>query len=383
MTLIKYIVIALLIICLFRFDLNAEISLRGYVKEMPSLMADENFSYVVFSNTLHNRLNFQWVLSENVVFVTEARNRFLYNELFKTYPDYKKILAHDEGLVNLSFMWFDDGAFIGQTMFDRVYLDWATAQWQIRIGRQRINWGINLISNPNDLFNTYSFFDFDYPERPGTDAIRIQYFFGAMSRMQIAYKPARKSKETVAAAMLNLNNWDYDFQTLVGYYHERIALGLGWAGNIKTTGFKGEATWFYDLKESNNKKKGNLVAAIGLDYIFSSGTYGVFEILYNGGYGRSEENIILITQPLRADNIMFSEYALTISAQHPFSSLWQGGFSIMVLPDIEALFISPSIKYSIIKNLDLDFVSQIFTGAKSSLVENTGSAYYLSVQYSF
>lgn len=31
--------------------------------------------------------------------------------------------------------------------------------------------------NPNDWFNTYNYFDFDYEERPGTDAIRVRVYF--------------------------------------------------------------------------------------------------------------------------------------------------------------------------------------------------------------
>ena len=34
-------------------------------------------------------------------------------------------------------------------------------------GRQRINWGQTFVWNVNDVFNAYSYFDFDYKERPG------------------------------------------------------------------------------------------------------------------------------------------------------------------------------------------------------------------------
>ena len=59
----------------------------------------------------------------------------------------------------------------------------------LRIGRQRINWGVNLAWNPNDLFNAYSLIDFDYQERPGSDAIRFQYYMGDLSVLNLQYNP--------------------------------------------------------------------------------------------------------------------------------------------------------------------------------------------------
>jgi hypothetical protein len=358
--------------------------IRGYVKEMPALSLNKDFADASFMNILHNRLNFRWNIARDWHFAAEGRNRLFYNELFNEFPMYKDILEQDPGLPDMSWVWLSKGSWIGHTNIDRFYLDWHKNNWQVRVGRQRINWGVNLVSNPNDLFNTYSFFDFDYPERPGADAVRVQHFFGDMSRVQVAVSPARNSRKMVAAAMLNLNLWGYDFQALAGYYRNRLALGGGWAGNIGGAGFKGEATWFYDVEEIPGTSRGNLVAAFGFDYMFGSGTYALVEFLYNGGYQRIPANgLIMITQPLRPDNIMFSEFAITLSAQHPFSSVFGGGLSLMALPDIEAAFVMPSLSYSVLPNLDLEFVSQIFIGGKNSIFEEAGSSWFLGLQYSF
>jgi hypothetical protein len=98
------------------------------------------------------------------------------------------------------------GLWIGHTNINRLYLDWRKNNWQVRMGRQRINWGVNLVSNPNDLFNTYSFFDFDYTERPGADALRVKHFLEDMWRVQAAVSLARNSRQMLAAAMPNLNH---------------------------------------------------------------------------------------------------------------------------------------------------------------------------------
>ena len=117
--------------------------------------------------------------------------------------------------------------------------------------------------------------------------------------------------------------------------------------------------------------------------MFGSGTFGVIEFLYNGGYARDPEAAFLITQPLRPDNIMFSEFAVTISADHSFSPVLSGGIAVMALPDIDAAFFMPRLDYSLARDFDLEFVGQLFTGGEGTIFEHAGSAIYLSLQYSF
>lgn len=360
-------------------------SVRGYVRDMPILSLEKDFSTPEFTNIFHNRLNFQFDVTRSIHLRVEGRNRIMYNEMLKDIPMVEDVFERDDGLLDMSWVWLSDGAWLGHSQIDRMFMNWSTAGWRVRVGRQRINWGINLVSNPNDLFNTYSFFDFDYPERPGTDAIRVQHYLDHASQVQLAVSPAENSKDMVAAAMYNFQQWNYDFQVLAGYYRDRSAIGAGWAGNIKGAGLKGEATWFYDLQETTGADRGNIVAAIGLDYMFSTGTFGVFEMLYNGGYERMPEQVVLISEPLQPDNIMFSKYAVTLSADHMFTPIFNGGMAVMVLPDVEAFFVSPKINYSLITNLDLEVMAQIFAGGKDGTVLNqyAGSSWITSVKYSF
>lgn len=362
---------------------SGDLSLRGYVKTMPSFLIDEGFDEVTFNNLVHNRLNLRWRLSDSFSFTGEARNRLLYNPLFVEFPFYKDYLGGDNGLVNLTGVWLDESRWLGVTNLDRLFVDWRQGDWQVRVGRQRVNWGINMVSNPNDLFNTYSFFDFDYPERPGADAIRVQYFTGDLSRLELVYNPADHSRAHVAAALYAFNRNRYDFQVLAGYYRHRMAIGGGWAGSIGEMGFKGEATWFYDLETQTNTRRGNLVAAAGVDHLFATGTFGLFELLYNGGHRRQGANLVLITTPLAADNIMFSQWAMTASATHPFSPVFSANLAIMALPDAEAVFISPGFSRSLTEDWDFEFVGQVFTGSGNSPFSGAGSAWFLSLKYSF
>lgn len=362
---------------------DGSLRLRGYVKTMPALRLDRDFSDPAFIHILHQRLNLRWDVGENWHIVAEGRNRLLYNDLFADFPQYKDILGADDGLMDLSWVWLAEGPWIGHSMADRLYVHWRRDQWQVRLGRQRINWGVNLVSNPNDLFNTYSFFDFDYVERPGADALRVQYNMGFASRLEVALSPGRKNRESTGALLWAFNRKGYDLQALAGYYQHRAAAGIGWAGHIGGAGFKGEVTWFYDLEEAEGMPRGNLVAATGLDYVFANGTFAVLEFLYNGGIRRAEPGVVMLDQPLRPDNIMFSEFATTLSLQHAFSSVLQGGLAVMALPDIGSAFVMPNLKYSLVTNLDLELVLQVFLGEKGSIFEQAGYSCFLALQYSF
>ncbi len=359
------------------------ISLRGYIKTMPSLQTDKDFNSTSFGNLLHNRLNFRANISPSLDLRLEGRNRMIYNESFRDIPNVEDLMGQDDGLADLSWVWLSEDAWIGHTEIDRLYMNWRTDSWQIRVGRQRVNWGINLVSNPNDLFNTYSFFDFDYIERPGTDAVRVQHYLSGLSSIELAVSPAKRSRETVAAVRYTVNASGYDLQTLAGYYRDRLALGGGWAGHIGGAGFKGEATWFFDRVADEHNNRSNLVAAAGVDYMFSGGTFAVAEVLYNGGHERTPGHVFQITEPLRPDNIMFSTYAITLSADHGFSPIIRGGVSFMSLPDIGAAFLMPQCSYSLRTNLDVELVGQLFFGGKNTIFEQAGHAVFASLQYSF
>lgn len=359
------------------------ITLRGYIKEMPGLRLDKDFGDARFDNLIHNRLNIRAGLADHIHLHLEGRNRLMYNSLFKDFPVFGDLLARDDGWMDLSWVWLNQDGWIGHTAIDRMFLDIRYNQWQFRAGRQRINWGITMVSNPNDLFNTYSFFDIDYPERPGADALRVQYNTGFASRIEAAWSPAREARQSVGALLVAWNLKGYDFQALAGYYHHRAALGGGWAGNIGGAGFKGEATWFYHLEEQPGADRGDLVVATGVDYMFGSGTFAVLEVLYNGGYQPIDPLALFLNQPLRADNIMFSEYAITLNLQHPFSPVFSGGLALMSLPDQQAFFLLPSLSRSLLTNLDMEGVAQIFVGGKESIFRQAGSAWYLSLKYAF
>jgi len=358
-------------------------SIRGYLQEMPSLQFVTGVDGYSFNNTLHNRLNMQYQFSSNLHVAFEVRNRLLSGDMVKSLsPVIVDLLEKDNGLVDASMVPFSGDNWVWHLMSDRFYIDWKNNKLQIRLGRQRINWGINMVSNPNDLFNTYSFFDIDYPERPGADALRVQYFTGDLSRVDFAVNPHRELKKSTAALLYAFNTNAYDYQVMAGYYRERIALGGGWAGSIGNSGFKGEFTFFNDVDKMNSVKDIDLVASVSFDYIFPNTIYVLLEALYNGGHQSIEQNLLMMTEPMRADNIFFSKYALTGSAMYPVSPILSTSLAGSYMPDMKAFYLSPNFTCSLATNLDVSLLAQYFY-IKQQTNSLESLAFYMQLKYSF
>ncbi len=354
-------------------------SCSGYLKDLPYLSLIRNGT-ASFDNLATFRLNVSARISSSTQLRLELRNRVMAGQtqwgLLAGEPSFRKgnnwldlsvaeKFGNDHGLIHL--------------MADRFYLEHSSDKWQFRAGRQRINWGINMVSNPNDLFNTYSFFDFDYPERPGADAVRVQYFASGMSRLEAAFAPADHISESIGALLYALNYKGYDLQFIAGYYRNRLTLGSGWAGHLGPAGFKGEISCF----GSNDKvSKNHLVASVSADYITKKGLYLVLEGLYNGGYQSPVEEGAALLQSLSADNIMISMYAVTASASYAISPIINGSMAVMMLPDTDAWFVSPSLVWSVTSTADISLISQLYASnsGDASILAATIAA---SLQWSF
>jgi len=198
---------------------------HGYIKDLQSVSFGGAGDSLTSSNLIHNRLNFKFNISPGISGRLEIRNRIFYGEQIAQIPEFGKIINQYPGYFNLSKLWVDDSNFVVQSVIDRMLLQYSTDKWDVKIGRQRINWGINNIWNPNDIFNAYNFLDFDYEERPGNDAIRIQHFFKYNSALEFAYKPGKEKDQTIAAVLYKFNKREYDIQFLAGVFNTDIVVG--------------------------------------------------------------------------------------------------------------------------------------------------------------
>lgn len=353
--------------------------LNGYVKNLQTLLFIED-SYLQ-DNLIHNRLNFRWYLNEELSFRADLRNRFFWGDLVKANPQYGSLTDQaSNDWLDLSTLVLDQNQLVFHSVLDRFYFEYVKNNWEIRLGRQRVNWGISTVWNPNDIFNAFSFTDFDYEERPGSDAVRIKYYTGVASSIEVVAKGFDQFEEAVIAAMWKFNKWSYDFQFLAGYVMEDFAIGTGWAGNIGAAGFKGEATYFTPIEGEGEE---SFALSLGVDYAFTNSYYLNLGYLYNNN-GSSEAGVgNLFNFQLSAKNLYPYKHALFLQQSYPLNPLLSASLAIIYSPvKVHPLFLNPVLTFSIKENWDIDAVGQIVYN-KDEGYKSPIQAVFLRLKYSF
>ena len=343
----------------------------------------------ITDNLLHNRLEFRYYPGEKWKVDVEMRNRLFYGEFVKlsnSNPgmNYADFIDRDNGFVDLSFNWAEGNSYILNTTIDRLFIDYNSGKWQVRAGRHRINWGQNLVWNPNDVFNAYSYFDFDYEERPGTDAVRVQYFAGATSSAEFVYQLGDHINEMSFMGLYKFNKWNYDIQFLGGQVKRDLVIGTGWSGDIKGGGFRGEFTYFHD-KDSLRDPAGQLVASISGDYTLRNSTYLQASIIYNskgstGKAGMINPNILTQTS---AKFLTLSRLDIFGQVSYPISPLWRADLASIINPFDGSFFIGPGAGYSISDNMELLLFGQLFVGDPGTEFGGVGKLLYFRYKWAF
>ncbi|MBT8205585.1 MAG: hypothetical protein KJO20_09445 [Eudoraea sp.] len=367
--------------------------LNGYIKNMASL--NDLRDSVLADNLVHNRLNFRWYPSEELRVYGALRTRLFVGETTKAFgEDFVDFIEYDTYFFDLSLALYNEGPVLLHTIIDRLYLEWNHKDLSLKAGRQRINWGINTVWNPNDIFNAYSYFDFDYEERPGTDAARLEYFTGVNSSIDVAvslpaetFDPAGRKINTLSAALMyKTNQWNYDFQFLAGYSRENWVLGAGWAGNLGSASLKGEMTYFSPEEETAFDREA-LVGTISIDHSIKNLFYNL-SYLYNSA-GPSElgaQGLLLLgSRSITAKNLSPYRHSAFVQAGYQIHPLVSGGMGVMLFPSNKAVFLSPFLTWNVLQDFDIDLIAQGFYGEDfiSGDFRALSVSYFLRGKWSF
>ncbi len=282
-------------------------------------------------------------------------------------------------------------------------MKWTRDKFELTIGRQRINWGTNLVWNPNDIFNAFNYFDFNYIERPGSDAVLLEYYTGDFSSIQLAGKlnyrqelidsiTIDKKLSLTAAALYKFNRWSYDFQFFGGMMQTDVTAGLGWSGSIGGAGFTGEASWFRDI-DNFADTTGVVVASISANYIFKNQLMANFSVIYNsnGSTGDAYANSTgalgslstLFSSSLNVKNLTPSRFDIFAQLSYPATPLINVSLSIMFNPYDKSSYIGPSANISLTDNISLMLVGQLFYGNILTEFGDFGQMYFLDLKWNF
>jgi hypothetical protein len=302
-------------------------------------------------------LNLKWKPAASLTFAAEFRTRVIWGDEVRLIPNYAFLLRNENEFKNLSATWLNSRSLVFHTNTERLWIEYQKKKWTVRAGRQRINWGITTIWNPNDIFNTYNFLDFDYEERPGSDAVKVKYNVSDFSNLEIAYAAGNKIIKPISAVKYDFNKGGYDFQFITGIYQNRFTLGAGWAGSIKEAGFKGEVQYY----SGKSNQKAHLNASIEGDYAFKKGWYLNTGILFNSeGLQTKVNSFDSLNFKFSPLQLMPTKWNFVITGSKEITPLLSGSTAVLFAPGTNLLLLLPSFRYNLATNLDADLVWQSF-----------------------
>lgn len=354
---------------------------RGYVKDLPGLTAYGALDSSATSNLVHVRIDLKARLSERLHVRAGLRTRLYTGSLVRNTPGFASAVAETPGWRGLSGLWLDKSGAVGHTAFDRLDMRYAIQGWDLTLGRQRINWGVHNVWNPNDIFNAYNFLDFDYEERPGSDAVRLQRQLPGDAGVELAWAPGRDPHRHIAAALCRLNRKGYDLQGLAGIFRGDIVVGAGWAGGIGQNGFKGEASYFHPRRQWTDTI-GTLASSLMVDRTLKGDWYLTAGFLYNsrptGGLGSGA-----LSPTLTAKSLFPFRYSGLVSGSKSFATVHTVSLSVVAASTDATLLLLPSYAWNASDAFDLDAVVQSFLSDAGGRWRLQGLLFFLRGRWSF
>lgn len=355
----------------------------GYLKELGALGVDSEFEHTQYDNIIHHRIETELGLGKFFTLNADARNRLLTGYSIRHNPgSIRSQYDRDPGYADLTHVWFDTDDSIFQTNIDRLSLQYSNGPFDATIGRQRINWGRTFVWSPNDLFNNFAYLDFDYEERPGTDAVHASYSWSYASSLEGAWQFGDSWDKSVVAGMFRGSLGTYDVQGVLGHYYDQLAVGAGWSGYISGAGLKGEITYFHP-EDNFTDESGNISATAGMDYMFNNSIFLRGELLYNGGFQRSRNPAQQLLEPPRANNLFVAETAAFLDASYPFHPLINGSLGTMLSFDRSIYVIIPQVLFSVTDNIDFLLLSQLLYGDVLQDATPTPNLFYFRLKWSY
>lgn len=359
--------------------------LNGYVKYMAtSTMPDKSSNSL--DHLVHQRFNYEYRFNSDLRVNLGMRNRVLWGDT-PSIPGYGELIGHDSGYLDLTSNWRDNDGVIGTSQFDRAYIQWQNEDWQSRVGRFRVNWAMTTIWNPNDIFNSYSIYDFDYEERSGSDAIAVSRKLGFASSVDLVYSPSEDQALDSYAARYLFNHDGWDYQAMVGKSGLDHVIGAGFAGDVSGAGVRGELSWFNPTQDEwqSMPLEQTTIASLETDYSFGGAQnwIGRMAMLYISNPQTTDSAIKYLNLPLTARTLSFTKHTLYADLGFDISPLSRITFSSIYYQD-GSVYLSINSSYSLSNNVQLLAVAQRFDGDSESLFsESASTLVFGQIKWSF
>jgi len=376
---------------------TSSFEISGYVKYLSGVSDYPGVEGTLYDQLVHTRINTSWYPADSLRGKMDIRLRAFYGDSVKKIPGFPEEIKTNYEFSNLDAMLWNRGKSLGYGQIDRLWLDYTKQDLQITLGRQRIAWGTALVWNVIDLFNPQSVLDYDYEEKPGTDAIRVQYYTGAISKAELSVKPGKGKDRATAAGLYYVNLSGYDFYGIAGIRNNRWVAGGAWAGSVFDGGFRGELLVSQSPNRDASRKHSisplppdsffaseSTVASFVLsgDYTFSNTFYIHTELLYNSN-GKKENAGLFQQEAIDAGMLSPARWSIYQEFAYDITPLTRATVFGIYNPYDHSSIIVPMFSRSLSTNLDLLLIGFLPSGEQNSEFGIYGKSINLRLKYSF
>ncbi|MDO8427418.1 MAG: hypothetical protein Q7T24_07880 [Deltaproteobacteria bacterium] len=350
--------------------------LKGYYKSL--LTVSETTDKEGFTGDLNRlRLELEITPVENVRAVIAYDNEVILGDVldtkeFKDLKDFRENTYFDLSTISLD----DGGAFWRHSIY-RMHISYARGPSDITIGRQRVALGAGRIWNPEDLLNPVSPLQIERDERAGVDAVSFDFSTGPVSGVSLVYAPGRTSAGESFLIRERANFSGYDISGMLANFRRDKVLGLDFSGYIKGSGLRGEFTY-----TAADERADFFRGVLSLDHTFPSSLYILIEYLYNGGNIKTLDDPVVAASASSEITTKNNNF-IGAGAGYDITPLLRlDGLAVFDLDD-KSGFLSPSLRYNILEDLDLSAGIQLFTGKAMSEYGGASDLYYAELKLYF
>lgn len=396
-----------------RADWRENLALGGYVRETPLLWRMPDYgipsgSGVVggsgsgrqFTNLLHNRINLKYYASRSATVGVEVKTRLFSGDGANLMLAQTELLGGNQAYFNWDRRFIKQDRNILISTLDRAWVNYYAGPAQITLGRQRVAWGTSFTWNPIDIFNPSNPLDFDNEEKPGSDAARVQVYLGPNSKVEAAVAPTRETDNTIAAAELVLNQWEYDWVLMGGRRGPETVFGGAWAGNILGGGFRGELLGaipregyvFFNpylylpgpiFGTPPAQDQPYLMGTVDGDYTFDSGYYLHGAVLLNTAGTTGKGGGLNLFESFTRGWLSPAKMSLFAQASKDLSPLVHLDLTGILNPYDHSWYAGPTVTWSVVTNLDFTATGLIFGGDAGTEFGDNSEILMGRLKYSF
>ncbi len=240
----------------------------------------------LFTDLNRIRLTPEFSYSDKLVIHVDFDNELIWSNYNKNYEfdNYWRNNTYND-LLKLSWEPYYDEHILYRTRLHRAYIKATVKSLTVTAGRQQVRFGSGRLWNPLDILNPISpTYIEGAEEQKGTDALRVDYFFGAFTELSLVYDQKLHNdsydkitiKDSNALARFKTTVNETEFSLMGGRVSHR------WIGgaDISTILFDGmlRGSIIFSFPEYEDWY---FQANTGYEYTFKKGVYFLVEYFYN------------------------------------------------------------------------------------------------------